>query len=123
MHCTLVSYRYEKSVPGALIQGIKDGKTPKNAVGMNGSFRLYSTPPAIRAVVKDRFECPINVDLYYAIKKELDEIGMRVSEKRVDKICKFLMDDHFPFEIVLDGHNHWIFRDFDIRSIIDKRAN
>ncbi len=125
MHCILVSYSYQKSIPGPAVSGFKNGETPpKNAVaGMNGTYKLASTPPKVFAVVRDRFDCPININLYYAIKKELDEIGMRVSEKRVNKICEFLMNNHLPFEIVLDGHNHWIFRDFNLRNIIDKRTD
>ncbi len=119
----LISYRYEKSIPGPAVSGFKNGKAPKNAVaGMNGTYRLASTPPRVIATVKDNTGCKINVDLYHAIKAELSKIGMRISKNRVEIICDYLIKDHTPFEMVLDEHNKWFFIDFDIRKIIDKRG-
>lgn len=118
----LVSYRYEKSSPGPAVSGFKNGKAPKNAAaGMNGTYKLFSSPPRVPAIVKDNTGCKINVNLYYAIKTELERIGKIVTEKRVKKICDFLVEDHLPFEMELDEHSRWLFKDIDAAQIINER--
>ncbi len=121
MQVKIISFSYRKSIPGPCINGVKNGKIPKNAVaGMNGTFRLPSTPPSVPTVIRDSVGCPININLYSAIKAELERLDMRVTEKKVEKICGYLKDNEISFNIILKG-NKWYFEDVDVAQIINYR--
>ncbi|MBQ6510757.1 hypothetical protein IJI94_02205 [Candidatus Saccharibacteria bacterium] len=121
MQVKIVSFSYRKSIPGHCIQGIKGGKIPRNAVaGMNGTVVLSSTPPSVHAIVKNKFGCLSDIDLYPAIKAELSRLDLRVTEKKVEKICGYLKDNEILFNITVRGHK-WYFEDIDIAQIVNDR--
>lgn len=81
----VIGFKYEKSSPAYLRQGIKNNRTPYGAVGGgNGSFIMLGEPPKAIFTVEEN-EKKSNIDFYATIK--------RSSSRRVtEKYCRELFE-------------------------------
>lgn len=78
-------FKYEKSSPAYLKQGIKNNRTPYGAVGGgNGSFIMPGDPPKAIFTVEEN-EKESNIDFYATVKRN--------SSRRVtEKYCRELFE-------------------------------
>lgn len=86
----VVHWTYKSSSGGSLVQGVKRGRAPRNAVqGGYGSF-IVSDPPQVIATMQDDAGNCETVDVYPTLKRRLRDAGAdRLTQKRANAAMEY----------------------------------